>query len=85
MALTKYGYHGPTKTQERAALKRGGVWIAQSGDWSYDAIAVAKTKTEARALCLAAVRELNPFVDMDDEGVLSGISVRLLAPGEATT
>ena len=85
MALTKYGFYGPTKKQERDALKRGAVWIAQSGDWKYDAIAVGKTKAEARALCLAAVRELNPYIDMDDEGVDSGISVRLLAPGEATT
>lgn len=84
MALTRYGYTGPTKKQEREALKRGAVWIAQSGDWSYDAIAVGTTKAQARALCLAAVREANPYIDMDDEGIDSGISVWLLAPGEAT-
>lgn len=78
-----YGYHGPTKTQERDALKRGALWIAQTGDWSYDAIAAGKTEAEARALCIAKAREVNRL-DHDDEYIGSGVSVWLLAPGEAT-
>lgn len=82
--LTRYGYTGPTKVEERDAVKRGAVWIAKTGDWSYDVIAVGRTEAEARLVARKAVREANPFLTVDDEHIDSGVSVFLLAPGEAS-
>lgn len=71
-----------TKAEEKRKLAAGAVWIAQTGDWSYDAIAVGKTEAEARRLCVEKARKVNGL-DHSFDYINSGVSVWLLAPGEA--
>jgi hypothetical protein len=78
--------YGVTKTEQKAKVKAGAVYIATCDEYRYGAIAVGTTEAQARRLCIAKVRKnFAPGFTASTETIDSGVRVYLLAPGETET